>query len=230
MKKINLFALVASLSLLLTSCSSEESMLPVNESTDLLKTYKVSKDADGNYSLDFDLNDNGTVDKVVDKSTKTSNFYLYSSDNQVSKIHTEDLVIDGEQLDVNFIETEANNNSSFTIIDDNISFAKDEETVYLKKYSIEKSTDNTYFLDFTVNNNTTVDFTYNEEIETYEIHLKEGESDDKKFSKLLEKEEGKALKVDFISYTYTNIESKEYLTSVYKESFESERKPRLIFQ
>lgn len=200
MKNLNVIALVAVFSLLLSSCSTEESILPEEENTSLLKSYKISKDAEGNYSLDFDLNDNVTVDKTVDKDTNFKNFYLYSEGNQVSKKMTEDLVIDGEQLQVGFVDTRSDKSPTVTIIDDNITFAKTDKKEFLKEYSISLSEENTYLLDFTVNSKVDVSFSYNEEIDTYEIHLKEGKSEGKKFSKVLEKEEGKPLKVDFVNY------------------------------
>lgn len=222
MKNFNLFALVPVTLLLFFSCSTEESILPEEESTNLLKSYKVSKDAEGNYSLDFNLNDNGTVEKVVDKVTNTKNFYLYSEGNQISKKLTEDLVIDGEQLQVGFVDTRSDKSPTVTIIDDNINFAKTDKKEFLKEYSIEVAEDEEFLLDFTVNEGVDVSFSYNKETDTYEIHLKEGKSVVKKFSRLLEKQEGKLLKFDFINYT--EVESKNYLS----ERLSTSRHPRIL--
>lgn len=222
MKNLNLIALVAVFSLLLSSCSTEEAILPGEENTNLLKSYKISKNAEGNYSLDFDLNDNVRVDKTVDKDTNFKNFYLYSEGNQVSKKMTEDLVIDGEQLQVGFVDTRSDKSPTVTIIDDNITFAKTDKKEFLKEYSISVSEENTYLLDFTVNNKVDVSFSYNEEIDTYEIHLKEGKSEGKKFSKVLEKEEGKAVKVDFINYFEVQAKGLLALSTI--------RKPRTIIR
>jgi hypothetical protein len=223
MKNLNVLALVVTMSLFLFSCSNEESMLPEEENTSLLKSYKISKDAEGNYSLNFDLNDNGAVDKVVDKTSNSKNFYLYSSENQVSKKITEDLVIDGEQLQVSFVDTRSDKSPTVTIIDDDITFAKTNKKDFLKEYSIESNEEGDFLLDFTVNAGVVVDFSYNEEIDTYEVHLKEGKSQEKKFSKVLENEEGKPLKLDFVNYI--NVNAKNY-ESEYTYAFV--KKPKII--
>lgn len=224
MKNFNLFALVPVTLLLFFSCSTEES--PEEESTNLLKSYKISKDAEGNYSLDFDLNDNGTVEKVVDKVTNTKNFYLYSEGNQVSKKITEDLVIDGEQLQVGFVDTRSDKSPTVTIIDDNITFAKTDKKEFLKEYSVEVNEEEEFLLNFTVNEGVAVSFSYNEEIDTYEVHLKEGKSAGKKFSKLLEQEEGKALNLDFVNYTEVLAKNYDYMG---EESYSIRKHPRVIF-
>lgn len=224
MKNFNLFTLVTVMTLLLSSCSTEESILTEDENPNLLKSYKISKDAEGNYSLDFDLNDNGAVEKVVDKTTKSKNFYLYSSDNQVSKKVTEDLVIDGEQLQVGFVDTRSDKSPTVTIIDDNITFAKTDKKSFLKKYSVEVNEDGEFLLDFTTNDGVSVDFSYNEEIDTYEVHLKEGKGAEQSFAKVLEKEDGKPLKFDFVNYTELSAKYDEYA----EEAYSVVRKPRTI--
>ena len=84
MKSIKLIALsiITSSALVFTSCSSEEAVLTTDApSNQLLKSFTVKKDVNGAYSLDFDLNEGATVDKVYDDYTNTSQFVLYSSNN-----------------------------------------------------------------------------------------------------------------------------------------------------
>lgn len=226
MKNLNVLALVVTMSLFLFSCSNEESMLPEEENTSLLKSYKISKDAEGNYSLNFDLNDNGAVDKVVDKTSNSKNFYLYSSENQMSKKITEDLVIDGEQLQVGFVDTRSDKSPTVTIIDDNITFAKTNKKDFLKEYSVEVNEDEEFLLDFTVNDGVLVNFIYNEETETYEVHLKEGKATEQSFAKVLEKEEGKQLKLNFVNYIKVEAKSEEY----FEETYSVNERPVLIWQ
>ena len=76
MKNFNLFALLASLTLVFSSCSTNETLLPEEQSIDLLKTYTVKRDANGAYSLDYDLNGNAKTETIVDESTSTNNIYL----------------------------------------------------------------------------------------------------------------------------------------------------------
>lgn len=223
MKKFNLLTLVAIVSLLFSSCNSEETLLPQDESTDLLKSYKIKKDVEGNYSLDFDLNDETAIDKIEDKVTNTKNFYLYSEGNKLIKKFTEDLVINGEELTVGFVDTRSNKNPSITIIDDKITFAKTNKTKFLKEYSIEATEDGDFLLNFTVNNGVLVDFLYNKDSETYEIQLKEGKGVEQSFSKVLTKEEGKALKFDFVNFIKI-----DELAKTSKSTYSRIEKPRGI--
>ena len=77
MKKISLFALVASLTLVFTSCSTNETTVaPEDQSLELLKSFKIKRDSNGAYTLDYSLNENVAADNVIDESTKKKNIYL----------------------------------------------------------------------------------------------------------------------------------------------------------
>lgn len=222
MKKIKLTALVASAILVFSSCSTEETFTPEVQSADLLKSFKIKRDASGAYSLDYDLHKNAAADNVVDESNNTNNIYLYSTENQLSKKLTQDLLIDGEQLKVGFINA-GSMSSNITIIDDNITLAKKNNDTKLKDYSIESNEDGTYTLDFNVSNKVNVDFVYNEEISTYEIHLEEGKSTTTSFSRVLEREDGELLKIDFINYK-SNLHARGEDTTLTTKR----KKPRII--
>ncbi|MCL7753944.1 hypothetical protein [Polaribacter sp. Z022] len=207
MKNFNLFALVASLTLVFSSCSTNETILPEEQSVDLLKTYTVKRDATGVYSIDYNLNSNATSESVLDDNTNTKNIYLYSSDNQSSRKVTQDLTIDGTQLKVGFIDTNTDKSHNITISDDNLTVARKTDNKKLKDYSISSNLDGTYTLDFAVNNKVKVDFVFNEEANIYEIHLEEGKGGETNFSRVLEKEAGEPLKFDFVNHI-SNVQAK----------------------
>ena len=224
MKSIKLFTLsvIATASLLLISCSSENAGLTNDQSgSDLLKTFKVKRDLNGAYSLDFQLKNNAIVDKIFDDATKTEQFYLYSSDVQSKRNITESVELNGSQLKVGFVDTTTDENPSITITDDNISFAKGNSEA-LTSYEVKSNEDGTYQLDFTVKNNITVDFVYNEELETYEVHLDKGKNDQSAYTRTFEKEEGKALLIDFLNFY------KKYKSKTGDELLLVERKPKII--
>ena len=219
MKKLNLFALLASITLLLSSCSTNETLAPEEQSLDLLKTYTINRDANGAYSLDYSLNSDAETESIIDSNT--NNIYLYSSNNQSSRKVTQDLVIEGTQVTVGFVDANSNNSPQITIIDDNVTtFSKSSDIEMLNEYSISSNEDGTYTLDFSVNKKVRVDFVYNEEIDTYEIHLEEGKTSELSFSRVLEKEEGKALKFDFVNHAENTLAKSETTLIV--------RKPRAI--
>jgi hypothetical protein len=207
MKNFNLFTLLASFTLLLSSCSTNETLAPEEQSLDLLKTYSINRDANGAYSLDYSLNGNAETESIIDSNT--NKIYLYSSNNQSSRKVTQDLVIEGTQVTVGFVDTNSNNSPQITIIDDNVkTLAKSSDTEMLNEYSISSNEDGTYTLEFTVNDKVRVDFVFNEEIDTYEIHLEEGKTGESNFSRVLEKEDGKALKFDFVNHISNNTTAK----------------------
>lgn len=134
---------------------------------------------------------------------------------------TEDLQINNDNLKISFVDTNLDKRQSLSVEDDGISFLrKNNKSTNLKSYSIESNEDGTYALDFSVKNNTDVSFVYNESIKTYEVHLENGTGSVKSFSRTLEREEGLALKLDFVNHlSNTSAKSGEAATR---------RKPRVI--
>ncbi|AUC20982.1 MULTISPECIES: hypothetical protein [Polaribacter] len=200
MKNFNLFAAVVSLTLVFTSCSFNETVLPEEQSTDLLKTHTIKRDVDGTYSLDYSLNANAATENVVDESTNTNYIYLYSAENKLSSKVTQDFTIDGNQLKIGFVDTNSSKKSQITIKDEDAKFFKTKNEDMLSEYSISGNEDGTYTLNFSVNNKVKVDFVFNEELNIYEVHLEEGKSDETTFSKVFDKIDGEALKIDFVNH------------------------------
>lgn len=84
MKKVKyaIFALVACIGL--SSCSSDEMLMPEEQSKDLFNTYQLKRDANGAYSFDVNVKNDVTIGKVKNASTNTNELYL-SNDNSVEK-------------------------------------------------------------------------------------------------------------------------------------------------
>lgn len=215
MKTFNLLVLAASMTLVFSSCSTNETLLPEEQTVDLLKSYTIQRDASGAYSLDYNLNDDATTEKVVSSETNTNEFYLYSTEGKTSRKATQELVIDGTELKIGFIDASSNKLPQITITDDNLSLARSSNKK-LKDYSITSNEDGTYNLDFSVNDKVRVDFVYNEAIKTYEIHLEEGKSSETNFSRVLEKEIGQPLQFDFVNHI-ENTQAKGLLASIIRK-------------
>lgn len=225
MKNLNLLVLAAIIAFVFTSCSSNETMLPEEQSLDLLKSYTIKRDATGAYSLDFDLNDGGKAEKVIDTETKTNQIYLYSSNDQSSTRVTQNLTIEGTQLKVGFVDTTSDKLPQITITDDNPDLLSKSNKEKLNDYSITSNGDGTYGLDFSVKSGVKVDFVYNNDLSTYEIHLENGKSSGKDFSRVLEKEDGKPLKFDFVNHIVNTKAKGSELAVAYVV-----RKPRSIIR
>ena len=198
MKKIKLFTLAASAVLLFSSCSSEESNTLENESVNLLKDFKLEKKASGEYSINFNVKENTKVEQFTDASY---NEFLLSSSNIKSKENFyKDLSIDQDQLNISIIDANVSEKSSLSVIDDNIKLQSKGSSEMLSSYSVQGNEEGTFDLVFDVNDNVAVSFVYNQAIKTYEVHLEQGNSATNNFSRVLEKEEGYPLKIDFVNH------------------------------
>ncbi|MHB0754320.1 hypothetical protein [Polaribacter sp. M15] len=211
MKKNCVLALAVAVSVAFSSCSNEETTSLENNSSGLLKTYQIKRDATGAYSVDFDVEDYTKVDKFTEGN---NNEFLLSPAKvaQTAKSISQELVIDNSNLKVSFVDANSDKSAYISITDDNISLQRKENGIKLASYSVEGNQDGTYDLFFDVKNDVDVSFVYNESISTYEVHLKDGAGSETSFSRTLEKEEGKPLKIDFVNYiSNPNAKSSDFL-------------------
>ncbi|MCH3882877.1 MULTISPECIES: hypothetical protein [Tenacibaculum] len=200
MKKLVLSAFASVLFLGLTSCSNNESLDNVELGTQgkLLKSYKLQKDVNGRYSIDYTLNDNTTSEVI--KSNGTKEIYLYAGEFTGKGEKSEELSLENNQLSVDFVE-DSQSKTSFVVEDENIVLAKGEKNnQFLQTYSLVSNGDNTFQLDFTVKEGISVEFVYNEKEGAYEINLKEGKTSNDTFTKTFVKD-ANDLKIDFINHT-----------------------------
>lgn len=206
MKKLTTY--LFALALVFTSCSKNEA---VQENTaTLLKSYKIVKDTEGNYAINYTVNNNVSTEIVSNTENGSKDFYFLSNrSNSVESSAQEKLSLVNNSIKVDFIEDNAKR-KSITIADvDNVS-AKGEEAGYLVNYSIEEFEDDnnedSYTLNFTVNNGVKVDFSYNEVLGVNEVHLRKGKSTETTYSKTYSKTEGE-LKIDFVNHYVASAKS-----------------------
>lgn len=232
MKKINFLAIIAAVSLMFTSCSSEDSILSGEQSAKLLKKYKINRDATGAYSVDLDVAEKTKVDDVLDVNNNTKQYFLYSSDDiQLNSNISQELLIDNNQLKVGIVDANTNKKEFVSIIDDDFTYlSKSRATKYLADFSVQSNQDGTFDLSFNVNKKVNVSFEYNEEISTYEVHLERGKGGDTAFSRTLEVEEGQKLKIDFVNYVTNEKSAKSSGEGIEGETTTTTktRKPRVI--
>lgn len=219
----NLTPLLICLSIVFASCSSNESEIS-NETPkkDLLKSYSLKRDASGAYSIDFNVDTN--TDVATFKNNNNSNDIILSKSNNNTKTsYTNAFAIENDQLKIGFINAEDNNKTSIYVVDDNITnLAKKGVTEFLSSYSVTANNDGTYQLDFVVNNNVKTEFTYNEELKTYEVNLSSGSAKQKEFSRTFELTND-VLKINFVNHKNTSARGGTDPIEISKE-----RKPRII--
>ncbi|PQJ77494.1 hypothetical protein [Polaribacter glomeratus] len=223
MKKIKILALALVTTFAFSSCSTEDSMMPQEQSSELLNTYQLKRDASGAYSVDINVNGNVNISKVKNAISNTNELYLTLSDDkftQKSTVQT-DLFFNDENFKIDFISANSNKTPSISVFDDNIKFVKKSDTSFLEEFSVTKNENGTYDLDFKVINNVAVDFVYNTDLEAYEVHLEANvkSQGNKNFSRTLEKENDKLLQIHFVNH----------LTDMLKaETQSTERKPVIL--
>jgi hypothetical protein len=211
MKKINKIKFVA-ISLLaflaFSSCSSDELLSPEEISEELFKTYQLKRDIDGAYSLDINVKDNISIDKVKNSTNNTNEFHLSSSNSKVAQksYYGSDLWFDNDNFRIEFISENFNKIPSISIIDDNIKYNQKGNEELLKEYSITKNEEGSYDLDFKVFNKIAVDFVYDSENDIYEVHLEvdltsQGNGNNT-YSRTFEKTDGEELlQIHFVNHT-----------------------------
>jgi hypothetical protein len=210
----------------LSSCSNNENLFLEVEKTNSLKSYKVKRDASGAYSIEYDLEENRTSQKVINSRTNAKEFYLYQSNFAENKTESEELLIDVNKLSISFLDGITHSESNITIKDDPISFAKtnSNSAKMLSKYMFSKNEDGTFHLDFKVMDEVSVDFVYNQELGIYEIHLENGNSNGNDFSQNFEKLAGIPLKIDFVNHIGNNTSAKRSAA----RGSTKRRKPRIV--
>lgn len=217
MKNFTPFLLV--FSLIFASCSSNQDEAIDTNPENLLQSYTLKRDANGAYSIDFNTAENTDVTTV--KNTDNSNDIILSEANHKTAIkHSNDFNIEEDQLKIGFLDANKGKRMQISIEDEDIKFHKGSVTEFLSSYSIAKNEDGTFTLNFTVNNNVTTEFVYNEEIETYEVHLATGKAKQQEFSRQLEMNITNLIKLDFINHKYEGR----------SEEPTSKKKPRLSIQ
>ncbi len=208
MKKLAPYFLV--FSIIFTSCSSNENEVLENTQEKLLQSYTLKRDASGAYSIDFNTTNNTDVTAL--KNTDNSNEIILSEINtKTKKNYSNKYAIENDQLKIGFIENNSGKKTKISVKDDDITLAKGTVTEFLNSYSVSSNEDGTYKLDFKVNDNVQTEFIYNEDKDVYEIHLSQGDTKQKDFSKHFEMSDTSVLKINFINHKYS-AKTEEYTT------------------
>ena len=89
--------------LVIFSCSSEESIeQDVTES--LLKSYKLTRDNYGKYTIDYELEENVYLDVVQDVVSNSNEMHLFIGDTGLSKSENKGLLLEDDELNISFYE------------------------------------------------------------------------------------------------------------------------------
>ncbi|RBW54316.1 hypothetical protein DS884_17875 [Tenacibaculum sp. E3R01] len=212
--------LFLALTLIFASCSSTENdaeLLQKNETK--LKSYTLKRDANGRYSIDFDVKENTEVN-TFKNSDKSNEIVLSEAVQKQAQKHSNNFNLENDFLKIGFLEDNNGKKTQITVEDENITFAKKGVTEFLNNYSVTKNEDGTFTLDFQVNNNVQTEFIYNELKEIYEVHLSIGLCKNTKFIRTLNVSSSKQLKIDFVNHKFNK-------NKMARTSESSTRKPKV---
>ncbi|MCD8405955.1 hypothetical protein LNI96_09885 [Tenacibaculum dicentrarchi] len=223
---IKLIPFLVASTLILTSCSSNQTEAPSAPQQKLLESYSLKRDANGAYSIDLKTT-NYTDVTSLKNSENTNEIILSEASNKTAKKYSNNFLIENEQLVIGFLDANKGNRKKITIEDQNSNLSKRNITEFLNSYSVTENNDGTYLLSFKVNNNVATTFTYNQEIATYEVHLSEGNTTQKDFSETIALSPNEnTLRIDFVNHKYSTIN--KGITSSRKAMGAYGRKPRII--
>ena len=201
MKKIYVAILALIFAFNLSSCSNDESLDAMQKP--LLKSYELKRDANGAYSIDFNVEEKTGVMTQKNLTSLTNEFHLSKVNYDAKDAYREEMSLNNNQLKIGFFDSESGKASKIQVEDDNIRLAKGTTTEFLKEYSIATNEDGSIQLEFKVNDNVQTEFVYNEELEIHEVHLSSGSADEKKFSRTIEMPDTGILKIDFVNHKYS---------------------------
>jgi hypothetical protein len=199
-----------------TSCSTNETDIEIPQES-LLKSYKLKRDVNGAYSIEYNVADNTVSDARKDINSLTNEFHLSKVGYDAKDQYRENVSLNANTLHIGFFDTETGRSMKLTVEDENITFAKGSSTRFLKTFGLATNNDGTIQLDFEINDSVVAEFVYNEDLAIHEVHLRKGTSTDKVFSRSLTIPDTGVLKLDFVNHNLLGKGTSEVV----------ERKPRV---
>mgnify|MGYP005988316089 FL=1 len=199
MRKLSVGFLAIVLAFSFTSCSTSESDFETPNSP-LLEEVMLQRDASGAYFVDYKVADNTVSDVRKDFNSLTNEISLSKVTHDTKDQYRNNFTLDNNKLRIGFFDNESGKKMNITVEDENITFAKGSVTKFLKEYSMSTNANGSFQLDFKVNSNVKTEFTYNEDLAAYEVHLSNGTSSKNTFSRTLDVPDSGVLKLDFVNH------------------------------
>ena len=197
---LSIFALI--ITLVLSSCSQEETTFLEEPTSELFGKVILSRDASGSYTMNLETSNDVASTISSNEKSNSLDINLYNASGTKQQTTSEEMSTGLEdRFSINLNNTIANHTSRLTIFDKDIKFLKnDDEDDHLNSYSVSDNGDNTYDVNFTVDASIEVDFTQDEATGEYMIHLEPGAGTQTDYTVTFNREEGESLHIAFINY------------------------------
>jgi len=201
MKTIYKSLAIVALAIGITSCSEDTTIEEFTQETQL-KSYSLSRDVDGSYTLDHSQSDG--ISSSIMSTDNGSEVLLNEGYSRKASKSTVSPLMNGD-IKVEFISENEIKIPGISIFDSKTSStASSKEIDYVKSYKISYLEDGSYQLDYTLADNYTPTYEYNEELERHQIRLEKGIANSKNsFSKNFLKFEGQKLNIVFVRNVIT---------------------------
>lgn len=198
---------LTAITLMLTSCSTEEVLTDLNDTdNNMLESFEIKRNSDGSYALTHEIREGVAVDYT---DTKTQNeIYLYSDASTKNANTTRNYNVEDNTLNLVFTDENNTDLPQISVLDDN-TIEKGDDLDLLNTYSLVFKQDGTAQLDFKVENGVDVAFGYNDAENINDIYLTEGASTQLDYSKTYNKETNGSLRIDFVQTTNKSSETKK---------------------
>jgi len=233
MKKTTILGVVLISLISFTSCNSDD-QLELTQPEAILDEYSVARGEDGNYTLDYKIN-NGIADVNLEEGTNTTNIDLFTKPAEMSKTNSfvQDLFLhEYDKLNIKF--NDVNENSSKIRVEDNdIKFSKGriKGQDHLRFYQVKRRKNGDVRLFFKTKKNIEVKVDFNDELKEFEVHLipstDPAHKNSQMYNRTFKKQDGEDLIITFVNYFKKN-NSGARTTEGSLDEWDTRRKPRII--
>ncbi len=232
MKKICFSFLAMVLVLNIVSCSTHQSEMESPKEA-LLKKASIKRNALGHYTVEYETESHTTSDRV-EVSNSSNEFHLSKVAYHTKNSHTEDVLLAENNLHISFIDHQNNVKTKWSVEDENMNFSKGAAAEnLLKSYALTISSDDEVQLSFEVEDNVSTEFSFNEETDTYEVHLREltSSAEETSFDRVLPLSDlDGGLRLDFVNHDI-ELAGKAFDSNDMNPYYRKpSRRPRIIWQ
>ena len=207
-----LFLGFLAIALSLASCSTEEALVVEQTSDSMLKSFVVSRNADGSYGLTHEVAEGvGTIytDAKTDKE-----IFLFEDNTNGKTASNQTYEVENNSLNILFADENNSSLPQISIADRNTS-TKANDLELLNNCTLIYNTDGTLELNFEVEDGVEVAFGTTNGVN--DIYLVEGVATQTNYTKSYTKEAGRSLQIDFVQTLEKSVEKKHPSYYIHQE-------------
>lgn len=206
MKKLLFIA--TAFTLLLSSCTKEESIEQDDMNAKMLESYVIKRNTNGSYSLTYQVS-NGVNTAMYGGAY--NEVQLYFDKNNTQKTFSKDYTVLDNELNIEFVTENSTFSPKIRIYDDNTVNESSRGTYgLLNDYSMSEDEDGSIVLNYDVEEGVGVNIEYNDVDKVHNIYLTPNTGNGQNsFSNHFSREDDGSLKIDFVQPNDSNARGAE---------------------